>query len=66
MWGGGGVGEKIKISERGPQNFPFRPPLRISNGIAINNDLMMECSLRFKRPQILIFLGTQFEGYRIL
>ncbi len=26
MWGGGGVGEKIKICEGGPQNFPFLPP----------------------------------------
>ncbi len=31
----GGVGEKIKISEGGPRNFPFRPPLRILNGIAL-------------------------------
>ncbi len=29
-----GVGEKNKICEGGPQNFPFRPPIRILNGIS--------------------------------
>ncbi len=50
MWGGGL--RKIKICEGGLQNFPFRPPLRISNGIALKQ---VEHGDMAKNELILIF-----------
>ena len=34
--GGGGMEKKKICGGGGPRNFPFRPPLRISNGIALS------------------------------
>ena len=38
MWGGGSA-KKSKYVRGGLRNFPFRPPLRISNGIALRFDV---------------------------